>query len=815
MQSAAPSPSLLLVPVQPGWHGRGPGSHVQRLISPGRLATLGLLVVLFATPGLAFWGAFATYRAGEELEVATTANTAAQAARYAVAAQESLERKYRLDPGEAVRTKHREAADALMTSLTRVAVLKPSEIGHVSSIVDRHKVYIAAIDHMFAAVDAGDIAAATEIDNTELDPAFDVIEEDVFALAEQYRSQAASALGALSAVQRRVLFATPLVFVISAALLLFFWRVLRAAQHEARAGLLREANATKASERRFRGLVQNASDTILICSGPGSISYQSPGAEMSWGHADRSLLETQLAALCAAEDQPTLAAMWEQLLSLPANGSASRSTEVRLRVGGGEFRHAHLIATNSLDDPAIAGVVVTIRDITERKAFEEQLTRQAFYDPLTNLPNRVLFRDRLEQALVRAGRRRDAVGLLFIDLDNFKLVNDSLGHHVGDKLLIEAADRLRGCVRAQDTVARLGGDEFVVVLDLLNGEVDALPVAKAIAEQFSHPFVLDGRSVVVTASIGVAISDAGRQHTESLLRDADVAMYRAKSDGRARFVVFEPSMHRDTLARLELENDLRRALENKELRVFYQPIVQLGTARLREVEALVRWQHPTRGLVSPGDFIPMAEETGLIIPLGQWVLEQACHQAASWQRSFPHEQPVMLSVNLSPRQFGHPDLVADVTATLRDAGLAPGSLKLEITEGVIMHDAEASIRTLWELKALGVQLAIDDFGTGYSSLSYLKRLPLDVLKIDRSFVSGLGNSQEDAAIVHAIMALAKSLNLKVTGEGIETPEQAALLGEWGCDWGQGYLFGRPVDGSATSALMREMFAERPTELVDS
>jgi EAL domain-containing protein (putative c-di-GMP-specific phosphodiesterase class I) len=314
----------------------------------------------------------------------------------------------------------------------------------------------------------------------------------------------------------------------------------------------------------------------------------------------------------------------------------------------------------------------------------------------------------------------------------------------------------------------------------------------------------------VTASIGIAVSNAGKEHADNLLRNADVAMYRAKSEGRARYVLFEPSMHSASLARLELENDLRHALQHGELRVHYQPIVAMGTGKATEVEALVRWQHPTRGLVLPNEFIPMAEETGLIIPLGMWVLEEACRQVAAWHRHFPTQPLLILSVNLSPRQFQQPSLVADVARALKNSGFPGDCLKLEITEGIIMRDVESTIRTLWELKDLGLQLAIDDFGTGYSSLSYLKRLPLDVLKIDRSFVNGIGHNQEDVAIVHAIMAMAKSLNFKVTGEGIETAEQAALLTEWGCDCGQGYLFSKPLDSDKAGALLRSA-AHQPSQ----
>ncbi len=772
---------------------------------PGHLASLGLLALLVTLPGFALWGATSTYETGVAVRHATELSNFFEEARYAVGAEESLERKYRLEPGEEVRSRHRAAAAVLVEILHKASLLgTAADRLLIDDVLVRHVAYLEAIRRMFAAVDAGDTVAANAIDRSEVDPSFDAIETRVVAASNRHRVDAADHLTALSDIQRSVLIATPIIFALGMGLVLFFWKMLRSFQRRAEEGLLREASTTRSSERRFRGLVQNASDLILICAAPGTITYQSPAAETAWGFPATELLGEPIVALTYPDDQPALRELWDQLRQASPEGAdaATRTTELRLRDGTGLWRHAELIATNLLHDPAVQGIVVTARDTTERKTFEQQLTQQAFYDALTGLPNRVLFLDRLKQALVRAGRRKDAVGLLFIDVDNFKLINDSLGHHVGDKLLTEAAARLRSCVRAQDTVARLSGDEFVVVLELLTGADDAVPVAKAIAHQFSRPFMLDGREVVITASIGIALSDAGQDDADSLLRNADLAMYRAKSDGRARYVVFDPSMHADTLARLELESDLRRALEHGELRVHYQPIVQMETGKFSEVEALVRWQHPTRGLVSPIDFIPLAEETGLIIPLGQWVLEEACRQVAAWHEQFPSEPPLTLSVNLSPRQFQKPFLVADVSRALHEAGLPARCLKLEITEGVLMRDVEATIRTLWDLKNLGLQIAIDDFGTGYSSLSYLKRLPLDVLKIDRSFVSGIGQSQEDTAIVHAIMALAKSLNLTVTGEGIETAEQAALLGEWGCDRGQGYLFSKPLDGRATGALLQ-------------
>jgi EAL domain-containing protein (putative c-di-GMP-specific phosphodiesterase class I) len=347
----------------------------------------------------------------------------------------------------------------------------------------------------------------------------------------------------------------------------------------------------------------------------------------------------------------------------------------------------------------------------------------------------------------------------------------------------------------------MGGDEFVILMGLTT-EAAAVLAAELIERQFRRPFRIGGRDFVTTVSIGIALGDAGHEQPDILLRNADVAMYRAKASGRGRHVIFNASMQADSLSKLNLEDDLRQAIGRGELRVHYQPIVTLDSGRVTEVEALVRWQHPTRGLMAPADFISIAEETGLIIPIGQWVLEEACRQVAAWQVEFPFKPTLMVSVNLSPRQFQQPNLVEQVSCALREAGLAPTWLKLEITEGVIMRDVEATIKTLEQLNELGVQIAIDDFGTGYSSLASLKRLPLHVLKIDRTFINGIGHDPEDTAIVRAIIAMAKSLHLSVTGEGIETAEQAALLRRWACELGQGHFFSRPLDTSALTEFLR-------------
>ncbi len=462
----------------------------------------------------------------------------------------------------------------------------------------------------------------------------------------------------------------------------------------------------------------------------------------------------------------------------------------------GSWRAFEVIANNLLDDSAIGGIVVTYHDITEHKSFEAELRHLAFHDGLTNLPNRALAMDRLDRALTRSDRTHDSVAVLFLDLDNFKVINDSLGHQIGDQLLLEMARRLQQCVRPEDTVARIGGDEFTIILEKVAGLGDAIHIAERIATLLHEPVRVSSHEFVTTFSIGIAMS-RGQDTSDGLLRDADLAMYRAKTSGKSKYAVFDHTMNASAMKRLEIETELRRAIEHNELRVFYQPLMVLDTGRLSEVEALVRWEHPQRGLISPADFIPIAEETGLILPIGRWVLAEACRQVRAWQIEQPSAPPIILGVNLSARQFQSPELVDDITRVLLETGLPASSLKLEITESVMMNDADTTSSTLVRLKQLGVGLAVDDFGTGYSSLAYLQRFPLDVLKIDRSFVERLGRDAEGDAIVRAIITLARNLNMSVTAEGIESPEQMARLREFGCDLGQGFLIARPGAGEVT------------------
>ena len=451
-----------------------------------------------------------------------------------------------------------------------------------------------------------------------------------------------------------------------------------------------------------------------------------------------------------------------------------------------------------------AAVQVVARDVTSRKQVEEKLLHDAFHDGLTGLPNRALFMDHLRLAVGRAARPKKSYifAVLFLDLDRFKNVNDSLGHTVGDQLLVAMARRIQQCLRHIDTVARFGGDEFAVLLDGVEDANDAVRVAERLQRELTTPINVGGHEVFTSASIGIALSSTGYERPEDVLRDADTAMYRAKAAGKARHEIFDTGMHARAVALLRLETDLRRAVERGEFVVHYQPIVSLLDDTIRGFEALVRWRHPERGLVAPSEFISVAEETGLIIPLGRWVLRESCHQMRQWQERFPSARPLTLSVNISGNQFMQPDLVEQVRGILHETGFDPRCLQLEITESSVIENTETVTAMLVQLRSLGIRLSMDDFGTGYSSLSYLHRFPIHTLKIDRSFISGCGGGEENE-IVRTIIMLARNMGMDVVAEGVETEQQLASLRGLRCEYGQGFLFSHPLDADTTARLLAD------------
>ncbi len=692
--------------------------------------------------------------------------------------------------------------------------------------------------------------------------------------------------------------------------------------------------ALRASQERFRSLVQHASEFVLVYGPDQRISYASPAVGRFVGCDASTLIGTEQSELVHPEDRDRFMA---GLASLAGDGHRTGGFLARLRRHDGQYRYLEVVATNLLDNASVTGVVVNARDvtdrleaegalreseerfrsafefapigmaladragrlvrcnealahmlgrspaeitgrtireithpedwddnddkihrlfsgelrgyklekrylhadghaiwvsvsvsgvrdadgvtrymigqvedITERKAIGERLVHQAIHDPLTGLPNRLLFMDRLRDLMARSAGRRHRVAVLFVDLDHFKVINDSLGHEAGDQLLLAVGHRLRRMLRPTDTVARFGGDEFTILCPDVDDPESVTGLAERVLEEIARPVWLVDGEVFATASIGIACSlqrADGPESPETLVRDADAAMYRAKELGRRRVEFFDQRLRARTVETLHIGNDLHRALERGEFELHFQPILELEMGRVSGFEALVRWNHPERGLTGPAEFIGLAEETGLIVPLGAWVLETACAELAAWQAAQPDtEHPLTVSANVSPRQLAEPSFPAQIRTVIQQSGIRPGTLWLEITETALMHDTESATSALRALRGLGVHLAVDDFGTGYSSLTHLKRFPIEALKIDQSFIRGLNRDGEDAAIVTAVVSLAHALGLTSTAEGVETPEQLADLRTLGCEYAQGHLFSVPVPASRVPDLTLQPWA---------
>jgi len=571
------------------------------------------------------------------------------------------------------------------------------------------------------------------------------------------------------------------------------------------------AAAQSESERRFHQAFDQAPIGMALVSPEGKWLQVNHSLCTLIGYAEKELLQLDYQAMTAPEDLPKMAATIRQVL----DGQVGISQIEVHYVHQQGHQVCALIGVSPLTnaEEAVPQLIFQIQDITDRKRAEAQLIHDAYHDALTGLPNRLWFMEQLGQALAAASHDPEAsFAVLFLDLDRFKVINDSMGHLFGDQLLIDTANRLKASMRPGDKIARLGGDEFTVLMKGAREPAEVIKIVERIQREVSQPFVLNGYETFTTASIGIALSDLGYDRPEDLLRDADTAMYHAKASGKAQHIIFDKCMHIRALNRLQLESDLRRAIDREEFMVLYQPIISLSSGRLSGFEALVRWQHPERGIISPDEFISVAEETGLIVPLGKWVLTEACAQMKEWEASYPADLPLLMSVNLSSKQFMDVRLLEQIIQTVAITRIDPCKLKLEITESVVMENIEVASLMLKQLRAIGVGLSIDDFGTGYSSLSYLHRLPINTLKIDRSFVSRMNEQNENYEIVRTIILLAKNLGLSIIAEGVETIEQVARLAELNCDHGQGFFFSRPMAAGSASLLVEKMMRSEPISL---
>ncbi len=591
------------------------------------------------------------------------------------------------------------------------------------------------------------------------------------------------------------LWSTSLAVIVCAVLLISATVVVRQvlAAHEV-ARLVAERNAR---ESRFSSLVQHSSDVISILDRAGTLRFVSPSVGRVFGWHFEGLVGRDIASLLHPDDIVSARVFLRNLAEQPGS---SASFVCRLQDGEGAWRHVESMATSLLNDPTVAGIVLNTRDVSDRTRLEAELTRRAYNDPLTGLANRVRFHALTEQSLRRPHRKATHVGVIFLDLDNFKNINDSMGHLHGDQLLIEVAARLLNATRGCDTVSRLGGDEFAVLLESLAHMEDAIPVAERITQAMKRPFTLGGSEVVVGASLGIAISYGGITADE-LLRDADVAMYVAKRNGKGGYAIFEPEMQVTIRNNQELEADLRHALDRDELVLAFQPIVDLRDGRVVSAEALLRWEHPVRGFLQPDAFIHTATESGLIVPIGRWVLRAACQQLADWRLADERFADLCITVNVAGRQLQADSFPMEVATALEVTGLPANRLVLEITEGEIMKETQSTLARLHALKALGVRIAIDDFGTGYSSLSYLQRFPVDVLKIDKTFIDQCAHEGHGQALARMILALGETLGMMTIAEGVQDRKQAEALRAMRCELAQGYYFSRPLTATQFSTLL--------------
>lgn len=650
--------------------------------------------------------------------------------------------------------------------------------------------YIMSADRQWIIMQAGNFDEAKQAEFQSVGLRFDLMQHQV-QLAIQDEDKWAQGL-ALRA--RYELLAAALLA--ATAILMLFLRL----QKEGHLGELQEAerNALRESEERFRALTEQSTDIILIADPSGQIKYASPSVYTVL-MAPGGLVGTNIIDLVHPDDLARTMGAGPRSVAHGPIPRQSLIVEVRLRHADGSWRHFECVVRNLMPHKNIGGIVYNARDITERKYAQEELLFSATHDVLTGLPNRVLFLGRLQSIVDQAKRyRNQAAAVLFIDIDDFKVVNDCYGHATGDALIKEVSNRLQACIRSDGTVARMGGDEFTVLVDNIGDPSDAVRVAERIQSSLGRPFLLGGVEVFKGASIGIALTSS-ETSAEAVLQNADIAMYRAKGKGKACSELFDRAMHEQVISRLNLEAKLRHALDNEELSLHYQPIVAIETGAVQGFEALLRWQPLESSSIPPSSFIPVAEQCGLIVPVSIWILKKACLAAVDWQRRYPADPPLYVSINISAKHFSHAGFIGHVKDALEESVIAPECITIELTESVAMNDVTGTSETMSQLRALGVKVSIDDFGTGYSSLSYLRRFPVDTLKIDQSFIKAM--DAENCAIVKTIVGLARNLDLKVVAEGVETVKQRRLLASAGCGFAQGHLFAEPMPSESIGAFV--------------
>ena len=644
--------------------------------------------------------------------------------------------------------------------------------------------FIRATDQQLQLIRGGKFEEARQLDFEEVSQQFDILQHRLHQASDREAGVAEAA-----ATRSRSEFAVA-VLLGTISVVILFLRFQRQKQL-----LLAGQVILRQSEERFRALTEKSADIVFITDSVGIVNYVSPSIQTVLSFSGGVVSGRNLSDFVQPGDVPKLKS------AMGVAEGENETVELRFQHTDGRWLYFECVVRNLLKLENINGLVLNAREITERKKAEDQLLFNASHDQLTGLPNRVLFLNRLQTVVDRIERHPEQMAaVLFVDVDDLKVVNDCMGHAAGDELIIEVGVRLRACMRSDGSVARMGGDEFTVLLEDIADPSDAIRVAQRIHAELSNPFLLLGQEVSKGVSIGIALASAGHS-AESLVQNADMAMYRAKSKGKGRTELFDAAMHEHAMGQLQLELRLGRALQNRELELHYQPIIAIRTGRIEGFEGLLRWNPVGMDRVSPGVFIPVAERSGLIVPIGSWVLATGCLDAVSWHRRYPAAPPLYVSLNVSARQFSHPSFIGHVTEALQKSAIRPEFVKIELTESVAMNDAPGTEQTMSQLRGLGVKLSIDDFGTGYSSLSYLRRFSVDTLKIDQSFVAAMEGGRQDCAIVSTIVTLGQNLGLQIVAEGVETSSQLETLKSLGCDAVQGYFFSKPVPSDEVKTLV--------------